>query len=246
MPATLLYDKTLPAVVRDTWARLRGLAWGKEETPPLSLDQICELLDVSHSTLYGHMLILRKRAALQWRAAGSKTLIVSFAECPPDLSRNLEKPSPSIPLNPGAKKESKKLEGEAIQKPGQSKKVESTPAAVVVYKDKTRLYPEKSLYDMVAQAVGDHSENLERWGAAITGWLAAGYSKKNIAGMLDWYRQGKTSKEAPHQEKPNGPKRNDAPGRGQAEPLSEAQRIARRLSGGGAVGGDHEGQGPRG
>jgi hypothetical protein len=48
------------------------------------------------------------------------------------------------------------------------------------------------------------------------------------------------------QEKTNGPKRNDAPGRGPDEPISEAQRIARRLSGGGAVGGDHGGQGPRG
>lgn len=217
MPAPLLYDKTLPPVVRDTWARLRGLAWGKDETPPLSLDQICELLGIGQSTLYGHMLILRQRAALQWRAAGNKTLIVSFADCPADLSRNLEKPTPFIkpktkPLKP---------EGGALQKSGESKKLESGPPAVEVFREVTRLYPDKSLFEMIEQGVGGQSENLERWGATVRGWLAAGYSKKNIAGMLDWFKHGRTTREHTNGTHPNRPPQ------GRAEPVphkSEEQR----------------------
>jgi hypothetical protein len=188
IPAGLLYDPTLPPVVRDTWVRLRGLAWGQTETPPLSIHQICELLGMSQSTLYGHMLILRDRAACSWRAAGSKTLIVSFAACPGDLSRNLEKPTLLESSSTDSKKPGRR--GRTAAKTG-----DPPPAAVAVYREIAQRFPDKSTWPLIFQKVGNHSENLERWAATVRGWIAAGYSKVNVAGMLDWFEQGRTSRE---------------------------------------------------
>lgn len=48
---------------------LRGLAWGKSETPPLSFDQLEDITGKSRATIYGHMRDLDTRGALRWRSA---------------------------------------------------------------------------------------------------------------------------------------------------------------------------------
>ena len=84
LPTRLIFDDQLKPAALQTWAQLRALAWGRQETPILSLQQIYEVTGKKPSTLYGHMAILRDRGALRWRPAGSGTLIVSFPE--PELS----------------------------------------------------------------------------------------------------------------------------------------------------------------
>lgn len=92
IPTVVLFDKDIPAAVRDTWAQLRALAWGRGETPELSINQIAEITGKTKSTLYEHMRLLRLRAVLSWRAGSQATyIVVSF----PDtfrFSENLEKP----------------------------------------------------------------------------------------------------------------------------------------------------------
>ena len=80
IPSTLLYDRKISPAVRDTWSQLRGLAWGQISTPPLTYQQIIEMTGKSQSTLFEHMRLLRITGALQWRSAGSATLIISFPE----------------------------------------------------------------------------------------------------------------------------------------------------------------------
>ena len=50
---------------------------------------------------------------------------------------------------------------------------------------------------MIAEWVGDSAENLDRWKLVVQGWIAAGHNKTNVEGMLDWFKQGKTTKGAP-------------------------------------------------
>ena len=77
-PSVIVYDKTLAPTVRDTYTMLRGLAWGKSETPPLSFAQLEDITGKSRTTIYGHMRDLDTRGALRWRSAGEARLIVSF------------------------------------------------------------------------------------------------------------------------------------------------------------------------
>jgi hypothetical protein len=98
-PTGLLFDPKLTDPVKTTAMQLRALGWGKEETPPLSMLQICQELGKGQTTVYGHMRLLRDRGALRWRPAGTTEIIVSFpaeywlcenAEEP--LYENLQKP----------------------------------------------------------------------------------------------------------------------------------------------------------
>ena len=91
VPTEIMFGMNLSPQVRDTWVLLRALAWGRQETPRLSLRQLTELTGKEQSTLYGHMAHLRDRGALRWRPAGEGTLIVSFpdfASSEADASQN--------------------------------------------------------------------------------------------------------------------------------------------------------------
>jgi hypothetical protein len=95
VPSALIYDQDLPPAARDTWIQLRGLAWGRQETPALSFIQLAGMLGKKRSTLYEHMRLLRARGALRWRPGSTSEIIVVF---PQDeelyLSGFLEKPNP--------------------------------------------------------------------------------------------------------------------------------------------------------
>ena len=69
------------------------------------------------------------------------------------------------------------------------------PAAVVVFYEVTkRKVPNKHWGDQIAQTVGTEPAVLDRWRATINGWLGAGYSRTNVAGMLDWFREERTER----------------------------------------------------
>jgi hypothetical protein len=116
----MIYNPSLPPPLLQTWLQLRGLAWGRDVTPPFRLQEFSALTGTSQSTIYGHMSLLRRMSTLSWRSTGRGMLIVSFFDRPsggeslgsfhlPDSensvfripdSRNLELPSHSlIPLS---------------------------------------------------------------------------------------------------------------------------------------------------
>ena len=78
IPTTILYNRELSPTVIHTWIQLRGLAWGQDETPELSILQLSELTGKSRSTIFGHMALLRQWGALRWRSSDDGTLIVTF------------------------------------------------------------------------------------------------------------------------------------------------------------------------
>jgi hypothetical protein len=118
IPTMMIYNRELSPTVIHTWIQLRGLAWGRDETSQLSMLELSDLTGKSRSTIYGHMVLLRKWGALRWRSSDKGTFIVAFPAdtgeffldgdpLPPQVdsespeSRNLEKlyPSPSSPIN---------------------------------------------------------------------------------------------------------------------------------------------------
>jgi hypothetical protein len=116
VPTSMIYTTRLLPPLLHTWLQLRGLAWGRDVTPPIHLQEISALTGKSLSTIYGHMSLLRQMSALSWRSTGQGMLIVSFIDHPsgeiddssvpnPDStipkskipdSRNLESPSHSL------------------------------------------------------------------------------------------------------------------------------------------------------
>jgi len=97
IPTAIIFDREISGGVFQTWVQLRALAWGRQETPVLSMQQMCEITGDSPSTLYGHMTALRNRDALRWRPAYDGTFIVSF---PGDLAGALPQ-SDGSEIEPG-------------------------------------------------------------------------------------------------------------------------------------------------
>jgi hypothetical protein len=98
VPASLIYDRDLSPAARDTWIQLRGLAWGRQETPSLSIIQLSGILEKKRTTLYEHMRLLQSRGALRWRAGNTSEIIVVFPQDEEFLqSGNPDKPDPLIP-----------------------------------------------------------------------------------------------------------------------------------------------------
>jgi len=78
IPASLIYNPSFSSSAFHTWVKLRGLAWGRGETPPLSMQQLVEITGLSQSSLYRQMAYLRSWGALRWRPSEMGTLIITF------------------------------------------------------------------------------------------------------------------------------------------------------------------------
>lgn len=162
VPASLIFNSDIPPGVFHTWVQLRSLAWGRDETPSISLAQLAELTGKSQTSLYGHMAFLRKWGALRWRPSETGTLIVSFppeseAVAPalagasfPD-SKNPEKPDPSFSADQTLDSEDLRGEGE-IQDSGNPEKPDPSLSAD----------PIQDFEDLRGEGEKQDSRNLEK------------------------------------------------------------------------------------
>lgn len=66
----------------------------------------------------------------------------------------------------------------------------AVPPAVSTYREIARRYPNKTLYEDIATAIGDSSESLEKWTAHIKDWISRGWNPTNIKGLLETFEKG--------------------------------------------------------
>jgi hypothetical protein len=201
VPSAYIYNQAFSPTELHTWIVLRGLAWGKNETPELSWDQLERISGKSQSTLFGHLGNLRARNALQWRPAGKGLIIVSFDEgassaayeARPD-SENSEEPILSPSLFFTNKQEQLKYTEEAASRqsgiPEKGLKVGKNRAkehpAVTIYRQETSLEPNGLQALILTCEVGD----LETWQDALVHWLEHGWNPRNVLGLLELYNRG--------------------------------------------------------
>ncbi len=106
VPTALIYDRPngrlrLTASLLQTWIQLRGLAWGRSETPPLHIDQLSSLLGKSPSAIYAHLTFLRTDGALRWRSLGGGVIVVMFGPADSSGGSPAPDPTPATPAPPG-------------------------------------------------------------------------------------------------------------------------------------------------
>lgn len=101
------------------------------------------------------------------------------------------------------------LNRDSGQKPPFTKNKASPPISVLAYRSVAQRYPDRATWPAIAEAVGDSEADLQFWKEVVTAWIAKGYKKINIDGMLDWFKkkeipQGGVYKNGHY--KPNQPK----------------------------------------
>jgi hypothetical protein len=118
VPSKIIFDLELLAPVRDTAVQIIALAWGKNETPPVSFQELATLTGKSIPTLYVHMGVLRDKGALRWRTSGTATIIVELLDGmkEPEDSSQLELLDPSsISLIKSTKKNIKNTNSSVLE-----------------------------------------------------------------------------------------------------------------------------------
>lgn len=90
--------------------------------------------------------------------------------------------------------------------------------AISAFREKAQAYPAKGQFSTIETIIGDVPENLERWGKTVEAWILVGWSPRNVAGMLDFFKR----RELPGNRKPNGNGRAST----QDEKIAELERFA--------------------
>jgi hypothetical protein len=76
------------------------------------------------------------------------------------------------------------------KKRGGKQPKEPPPPAVARYRSIAELYPARALWPGIAQVVGERPEDLDRWGRTIMAYMACGWNKRNVKGMMEWFAKG--------------------------------------------------------
>jgi hypothetical protein len=119
------------------------------------------------------------------------------------------------------------------QKPTRrTRQADPPPPAVQIYREVARRYPDKSLFEAIDRAVGRDPSALDHWRNIVTHWIACGWSKINLDGMLDYFQRNEipSTRRLDH----GSPQRNNPAHQGQrgtksAEPASTVTSEMRRL-----------------
>lgn len=216
----VMFNRGLSSVVRDTYATLRALAWGSNETPELSWDQIKEYTDKDRATVYRHMLTLVTIGVIHWRPASVRTIIVTFTD---GLSQKRDKPFKN--LSSDLTQESPKKERPKTSSKTASLKNETAPGKsttgeikaeyerVVGYSVDDWAEGESTAAQKIAQRYtpGELAEVYEYY-KAQTFWLDKRLRLRNLTTMMPEYftakAAGRTSKNSGA---PNGHSQKSAP-----------------------------------
>jgi hypothetical protein len=89
IPGHIAYNKSIPAVVRDTYVQVRGLGWGKPEFS-VRMEVMVELTGKSQSTLYEHLRLLEKCKTLRWSITNGVAIFKFNNDPPSEHSENSE------------------------------------------------------------------------------------------------------------------------------------------------------------
>ena len=196
VPTELIYNPDLSSHPLRTWIQLRGLAWGKSETPQLSMGQLQELLSRSRSTIYGHMALLRSWDALRWRPSENGTLIISFPVSLPMFNQPGFKSGESDKAAPPITKlitiDSKNIMGDSpVLDSGQVETTHQNPpgrdaSPVAVYRGLAKIKPNQVQRAEILRQIEDN----DLWYRTVEHWLTHKWNPKNIPGILDLYKRG--------------------------------------------------------
>lgn len=110
----------------------------------------------------------------------------------PDISADLPEPlttSPSqvtpIEVTP--------IQAEVVQPPPVPKSPPKpkavVPLAVEKFREISQKYPNKALYALIAETVGEKAEDIQFWGEVILAYIGMGWNPVNVNGMLEFYKK---------------------------------------------------------
>lgn len=127
--------------------------------------------------------------------------------------------TPQIKLST-SKDQAKVSKDNSADKPRKAR--QEIPAGVEAYKNAAHRYPNKSLYSMISDRVGDDPQRVSFWENVVREYIALGWNPANISGQLEWFDRN----ELPHK---NG---SAAPQEQTSNALAALERFSQRHANG--------------
>lgn len=62
--------------------------------------------------------------------------------------------------------------------------------AIDVYRLKARAFPDKTAWPSIEAEVPVDDKSLDRWGRTVEAYIVVGWNKRNVRGMLDFFKRG--------------------------------------------------------
>lgn len=82
--------------------------------------------------------------------------------------------------------------------------ISSGHPAIKAFRNATHRYAAKSWWPILAETVGEETDNVERWAKVCMEWVGKGWNPMNIQGMLDVYQNGWQQKGGNGSSEPKG------------------------------------------
>ena len=72
---------------------------------------------------------------------------------------------------------------------GKERKGAPVPVAVQAYREVVNRFPDKAVWGLVAETVGEKEADLEFWKKVVRAWIGCGWNKLNVTGMMECYKR---------------------------------------------------------
>jgi hypothetical protein len=79
---------------------------------------------------------------------------------------------------------SKRIKGEACASPS------PRHPAIDVYRTKARAFPDKAQWPAIEAAIPTDESSLSLWGRVVEAYIVQGWNKRNVGGMIEFYKRG--------------------------------------------------------
>ena len=162
--------------------------------------------------------------------SGAKALVESTIETTSEIKEKEEPQPPAPEPAPASSDLGSELGPAPKSKPRRKSKTPvKRPAAVHTYRAIFCLFPAKTTWPALNEAIGDDPAKLDKWKVVCKAWNMQQNNPKNLTGLLDWFKDG-----IPDYAKPGGPTNGNSAkangtGNHQADD-KEDQRIAAKVA----------------
>lgn len=135
----------------------------------------------------------RKEYKLEKKRKKDSLAAKNAAPPAPDISADLPEPPTAPPQVTPV--EVAAIQVEVVQPPPVPKSPPKPKAKVVVplavekFREVSQKYPNKALYSLIAETVGEKAEDVQFWGEVILAYIGMGWNPVNVNGMLEFYRK---------------------------------------------------------
>lgn len=171
------FQKKADGISLTQWEKITGLGRRRVHVGLKRLEQRGIIIIVRDGTGRGHTSTYSfQKDYEQWNSTEKRT------------DKNSAEKRTNKPINSTQKRTRNSTQKRTHNREGKTER-QSPPLAVGAYREIANRFPDKAVWNMVAETVGKNDEDLVFWKKVVTAWIGCGWNKLNVSGMMECYQR---------------------------------------------------------